>query len=74
MTTVREPASSPARRAETPVEVPPSCRVSILAGESHQIDLVLPSAAPLNTLVDPTVIAVNKALRGRGAAELPPAT
>ena len=44
-----------------------------LAGDSHQIDLVLPSAAPLNTLVDPTVIAVNKVLRGRGAAELPPA-
>ena len=56
-----------------PVEVPPSCRVSILAGDSHQIDLVLPSAAPLNTLVDPTVIAINKVLRGRGAAELPPA-
>jgi hypothetical protein len=47
--------------------------VSILAGESHQIDLVLPSAAPLNILVDPTVIAINKVLRGRGAAELPPA-
>jgi type VII secretion integral membrane protein EccD len=47
--------------------------VSILAGESHQIDLVLPSAAPLNTLIDPTVIAINKVLRGRGAAELPPA-
>src|SRR6185437_10589144 len=26
-----------------------------------------------NTLVDPTVIAINKVLRGRGAAELPPA-
>ncbi len=53
--------------------MPPSCRVSILAGDSHQIDLVLPSAAPLNTLVDPTIIAINKVLRGRGAAELPPA-
>lgn len=73
MTTVREPASPPATRTSTPVEVPPSCRVSILAGDSHQIDLVLPSAAPLNTLVDPTVIAINKVLRGRGAAELPPA-
>ncbi|HEX3286344.1 MAG TPA: type VII secretion integral membrane protein EccD [Mycobacterium sp.] len=73
MTTVREPAPTPARHTETPVEVPPSCRVSILAGQSHQIDLVLPSAAPLNTLVDPTVIAINKVLRGRGAAELPPA-
>ena len=73
MTTVREPAPSQASRTSTPVEVPPSCRVSILAGDSHQIDLVLPSAAPLNTLVDPTVIAINKVLRGRGAAELPPA-
>ncbi len=73
MTTVREPAQAQARHAEAPVEVPPSCRVSILAGESHQIDLVLPSAAPLNTLVDPTVIAINKVLRGRGAGELPPA-
>ncbi|OBB02169.1 type VII secretion integral membrane protein EccD [Mycobacteriaceae bacterium 1482268.1] len=72
MTTVREPVS-PAAHAAAPVEVPPSCRVSILAGESHQIDLVLPSAAPLSTLVDPTVIAINKVLRGRGAAELPPA-
>ncbi len=53
--------------------MPPSCRVSILAGDSHQIDLVLPSAVPLNTLVDPTVIAINKVLRGRGAAELNPA-
>jgi ESX secretion system protein EccD len=73
VTTVREQAQAQARHAEAPVEVPPSCRVSILAGESHQIDLVLPSAAPLNTLVDPTVIAINKVLRGRGAAELPPA-
>jgi type VII secretion integral membrane protein EccD len=73
VTTVREPASTPATRTSTPVEVPPSCRVSILAGDTHQIDLVLPSAAPLNTLVDPTVIAINKVLRGRGAAELPPA-
>jgi ESX secretion system protein EccD len=74
MTTVREPAPSPTSRTATPVEVPPSCRVSILAGDSHQIDLVLPSAAPLNTLVDPTVIAINKVLRGRGAVELPPAS
>ena len=73
MTTVREPAPTPASHTATPVAVPPSCRVSILAGESHQIDLVLPSAAPLNTLIDPTVIAINKVLRGRGAAELPPA-
>ncbi len=73
MTTFREPAPTPASRTDTPVEVPPSCRVSILAGDSHQIDLVLPSAAPLSTLVDPTVIAINKVLRGRGAPELRPA-
>ena len=74
MTTVREPATTtPASHTAAPAAVPPSCRVSILAGESHQIDLVLPSAAPLNTLADPTVIAINKVLRGRGAAELPPA-
>jgi hypothetical protein len=73
VTTVREPAPTPASHTATPVAVPPSCRVSILAGESHQIDHVLPSAAPLNILVDPTVIAINKVLRGRGAAELPPA-
>jgi type VII secretion integral membrane protein EccD len=73
MTTVREPAPTQATRTATPVEVPPSCRVSILAGDSHQIDLVLPSAAPLTTLLDPTVVAINKVLRGRGAAELPPA-
>ena len=73
MTTVREPTPTPASHTATPVAVPPSCRVSILAGESHQIDLVLPSAAPLNILVDPTVIAINKVLRGRGAAELPSA-
>ncbi|GFG53336.1 type VII secretion integral membrane protein EccD [Mycolicibacterium agri] len=72
MTTVREPApAAPTTRTATPVEVPPSCRVSILAGESHQIDLVLPAAVPLNTLVDPTVTAINKVLRGRGAPELP---
>lgn len=73
MTAVRESAAGSASRTATPVEVPPSCRVSILAGESHQIDLVLPAAVPLNTLVDPTVIAINKVLRGRGAAELAPA-
>jgi ESX secretion system protein EccD len=73
VTTVREPAPTPTSRTDAPVEVPPSCRVSILAGASHQIDLVLPSAAPLSTLVDPTVIAINKVLRGRGAPELPPA-
>jgi type VII secretion integral membrane protein EccD len=73
VTTFRAPAPTQASQTATPVAVPPSCRVSILAGDSHQIDLVLPSAAPLNTLVDPTVSAINKVLRGRGAAELSPA-
>lgn len=73
MTTFRAPAPAPAH-AEPSLAVPPSCRVSILAGDSHQIDLVLPSAAPLSTLVDPTVAAINKVLRGRGAPELPSAT
>jgi type VII secretion integral membrane protein EccD len=72
VTTVREPAAAAPSHAATAVEVPPSCRVSILAGDSHQIDLVLPSAVPLTTLLEPTVIAINKVLRGRGATELPP--
>jgi ESX secretion system protein EccD len=72
VTTVRAPSVTPAPTS-TPPAVPPSCRVSILAGDSHQVDLVLPSAAPLSTLVDPTVAAINKVLRGRGASELPSA-
>ena len=72
MTTFRAPAATPAHAAAPPA-VPPSCRVSILAGDSHQIDLVLPAAAPLTTLAEPTVAAINKVLRGRGAAELPSA-
>ncbi|MCG5433051.1 type VII secretion integral membrane protein EccD [Mycobacterium sp. MYCO198283] len=72
MTTFRAPAvPAPAPAAGAPLAVPPSCRVSILAGESHQIDLVLPAAAPLSTLLEPTVVAINKVLRGRGAPELP---
>ncbi|MFZ0831617.1 MAG: EsaB/YukD family protein, partial [Mycobacterium sp.] len=72
MTTFRTPAATPAHAAAPPA-VPPSCRVSILAGDSHQIDLVLPAVAPLSTLAEPTVAAINKVLRGRGAAELPSA-
>jgi len=70
VTTFQAPGATPTDAAAPP-EVPPSCRVSILAGDSHQIDLVLPAAAPLSTLVDPTVAAINKVLRGRGAAEMP---
>ena len=73
MTTFRAPTATPAHAAAPPA-VPPSCRVSVLAGDSHQIDLVLPAAAPLSTLVDPTVAVINKVLRGRGAPELPTAT
>ena len=65
---------APPAHAAAPPAVPPSCRVSVLAGDSHQIDLVLPAAAPLSTLVDPTVAVINKVLRGRGAPELPTAT
>ena len=42
-------AGSPAGPA-----VPASCRVSILVGEDHQVDMVLPAAVPLEVLVDPT--------------------
>ncbi len=76
MTTFTVPAPAPATAPAVAVAAPaapPSCRVSILVGESRQIDLVLPAAAPLNTLIEPTVAAINKVLRSRGAAELPPA-
>ena len=71
MTTVR-PAFGPATPAQgdAPV-VPPSARVSVLAGDAHQIDVVLPAAVPLSALTDATIVAVNKVLRGRGADELP---
>ena len=51
--------------------VPSSCRVSILVGDSHQIDLVLPAAVPLSALAEATRDAVNRILRTRGDDELP---
>lgn len=74
MTTFAVPGAAVTPAAAPPAPpVPPSCRVSILVGDSHQIDLVLPAAAPLSTLIEPTVAAINKVLRGRGATELPSA-
>lgn len=70
MTTFQAASAAPARTTAPPA-VPPSCRVSILAGDAHQIDLVLPAAAPLSTLIEATVAAINKVLRTRGADELP---
>jgi type VII secretion integral membrane protein EccD len=51
--------------------VPASSRVSLLVGESHQIDLLLPAAVPLSKLADPTRDAINRQLRTIGAEELP---
>lgn len=51
--------------------VPPSSRVSLLVGENHQIDLLLPAAVPLAKLADPTRDAINRQLRSIGAEELP---
>ena len=51
--------------------VPASSRVSLLVGESHQIDLLLPAAVALNKLAEPTRDAINQRLRSIGAEELP---
>lgn len=51
--------------------VPSSCRVSILVGDDHQVDMVLPAAVPLAALVDATRDAVNRQLRSTGEDELP---
>ena len=64
--TAERPVSTPAATA-----VPASSRVSLLVGEHHQIDLVLPAAVPLARLVDPTCDAVNRHLHSIGAEELP---
>jgi type VII secretion integral membrane protein EccD len=64
-------ASSPG--AQAPL-VPASTRVSILAGASHQIDMVLPAAVPLAALLDSACETVNRELRSRGEDELPPGT
>ena len=46
--------------------MPSSCRVSLLVGDAHQIDLVLPAAVPLSALTDSTLGAVNRLLRSKG--------
>ncbi len=51
--------------------LPASSRVSLLVGEEHQIDLLLPAAVPLNKLAEPTRDAINQRLRSIGAEELP---
>jgi type VII secretion integral membrane protein EccD len=48
--------------------------VSVLVGDSHQIDVVLPAAVPLAALTEPAREAVNRELRSRGDEELPPHT
>jgi ESX secretion system protein EccD len=63
------PTSTPG--AQAPL-VPSSCRVSVLVGDSHQVDVVLPAAVPLAALADPAREAVNRELRTRGDEELPP--
>jgi len=54
MTSVRPGFGSPAPSAGDAPLVPSSCRVSILVGDSHQIDLVLPAAVPLSALTEAT--------------------
>jgi type VII secretion integral membrane protein EccD len=70
MTAVRPGVPSPSPAAGDAPLVPASCRVSILVGDSHQIDLVLPSAVPLSALTDATRDAANRVLRTRGDDEL----
>lgn len=53
------------------VAVPASSRVTLLAGESHQIDLLLPAAVPLKDLTEPTRAAIDQRLRSVGAPALP---
>ena len=71
MTTVRPASPYPSPTPGDAPVVPASCRVSVLAGDSHQIDLVLPAAVALTALTDATRDTVNKVLRSRGADELP---
>ena len=47
--------------------IPASSRVSLLVGEQHQIDLLLPAAVPLHRLAEPTRDAINQRLRSIGA-------
>jgi type VII secretion integral membrane protein EccD len=65
------PVTAPAAAGAAPA-VPASCRVSILVGADHQVDMVLPAAVPLEVLVDPTREAINRRLRATGDTELGP--
>ncbi len=72
MTSLRSmPTAAPASAAPA---VPASCRVSILVGDHHQIDMVLPAAVPLDALTDATRDAINRRLRSTGDDELPGGT
>ena len=71
MTAVRPGLPPPSPTTGDAPLVPSSCRVSILVGDSHQIDLVLPAGVPLSALADATRDAVNRILRTRGDDELP---
>jgi type VII secretion integral membrane protein EccD len=72
MTAVRSDRPAPTPRAPDAPLVPASCRVTILVGDAHQIDLVLPAAVPVSALTDSTRDAVNRILRSQGDDELPP--
>jgi type VII secretion integral membrane protein EccD len=71
MTAVRPGFPLPSPSAGEAPLVPSSCRVSLLVGDSHQIDLVLPAAVPTSALADATRDAANRILRTRGDDELP---
>jgi type VII secretion integral membrane protein EccD len=71
MTVARPGRPAPSPTAGDAPPVPTSCRVSVLVGDAHQIDLVMPAAVPLQALADATRDTVNRILRSRGDAELP---
>lgn len=71
MTTTVSSASASGPATPGAPAVPSSCRVSLLVGDSHQIDLVLPAAVPLSALTDSTLAVVNRLLRAKGEDELP---
>lgn len=71
MTAVRPATTATGLPSSADQSFPPSCRISLLVGESHQIDLVLPSAVPLAALAEPTRDTINRCLRSAGDPELP---
>ncbi|MCC9184360.1 type VII secretion integral membrane protein EccD [Mycolicibacterium mageritense] len=62
------PHAAPRRAAAEP---PASCRVTLLVGESEQIDLVLPAEVELADLIDPTIEEINRILVSRNVDPLP---